>query len=285
MTEGRDPARFAAVQFQEVGKPYHFSCEHLSSLAVGDFVVVTTSRGRELGQVVDFLDDVPDTQSGSIKPVERMATPRDLALRRMWQDKELEALINCREKAADLSIPRVKFARAEYSFDGSRLTFFYNSEGDEKVDLTKLVQRLRRSYRKTKIDMRQIGPRDVAKEFCGMGACSKPERCCCQFLTEFSPISIRMAKEQGISLNPQEITGMCGRLRCCLKYEFDLYKEARKGMPKRKKRVITPEGEGKVIDLNPLQNIVTVLLEGGRRVDFDKEDVQRITNPPAKKKD
>jgi len=283
MTEGRQTTKIAAVQFQDVGKAYHFSCEHLPGIDVGDFVVVSTSRGRELGQVVDTLPAKPDSASGSIKPVERVATPRDLALRQQWQQKELEALIACREKAAELGVHGVKFARAEFSFDGSRLTLFYNSEGDEKVDLTKLLQRLRRSYRNAKLDLRQIGPRDVAKEFCGMGACSMEERCCCKFLTEFSPISIRMAKAQGISLNPQEITGMCGRLRCCLKYEFEVYKEARKGMPKRKKRVTTPEGEGKVIDLNPLQNQVTVLLEGGRRVDFHKDEVERVTPPSPKK--
>lgn len=112
-----------------------------------------------------------------------------------------------------------------------------------------------------------------------MGACSLHERCCSMFLTEFSPISIKMAKAQGISLNPQEITGMCGRLRCCLKYEYEQYREARKGMPKRNKRVITPDGEGKVIDLNPLSNQVTVMFEDGRRVNYPKEDIQPRGNP------
>jgi cell fate regulator YaaT (PSP1 superfamily) len=126
--------------------------------------------------------------------------------------------------------------------------------------------------------MRQIGPRDVAKIIGGMGACGLETRCCSQFLTDFSPISIKMAKEQGISLTPNEITGMCGRLRCCLIYEYDQYVEARKNLPKRNKRVVTPRGEGKVVDVLPMNNKVIVLLEGeeGKRFTeiFDLEELQ-----------
>ncbi|MBN2556008.1 MAG: stage 0 sporulation protein [Anaerolineales bacterium] len=281
MSEGRIEAPYAAIQFQEVGKTYHFSRDNIPELQVGDYVIVNTSRGRELGRVVDLVSETPKSQTGGIKAVERIASPVDLVLRRMWRQRELEALIDCREKAAELDVRGVKFARAEFAYDGSRLSIFYSSEGDEKVDLKKLLKRLQRTHRDTSIDLRQVGPRDVAKVFCGMGACGMNERCCSMFLTEFSPISIKMAKAQGISLNPQEITGMCGRLRCCLKYEYEQYVEARKGMPKRNKRVITPQGEGKVIDLNPLLGIVTVLLTDGRRAEFGREDIQPYTELKA----
>jgi hypothetical protein len=143
-------------------------------------------------------------------------------------------------------------------------------------------------YPNTYIEMRQIGPRDVAKIIGGMGACGLETRCCSQFLTEFSPISIKMAKEQGISLTPEEITGMCGRLRCCLIYEYDQYVEARKQLPKRNKKVITPKGEGKVIDVLPMSNQVVVLIENeeGKRFreTFIKEDIQPWAELDALKK-
>jgi cell fate regulator YaaT (PSP1 superfamily) len=167
-------------------------------------------------------------------------------LRQLWQKKELEAMINCRAKLAEIKIPGVKVVAAEFSFDGSRLSFLYSTESESKVDLRKLQSAMQRLYVRSRVEMRQVGPRDVAKLLGGMGACGIDNRCCTMFLTEFSPISIKMAKEQGISLTPNEITGMCGRLRCCLIYEYEQYVEARKVLPKRNKRVVTPSGEGKV---------------------------------------
>jgi cell fate regulator YaaT (PSP1 superfamily) len=127
---------------------------------------------------------------------------------------------------------------------------------------------MQKLYPRSQIEMRQIGPRDVAKILGGMGACGLETRCCSKFLTDFSPISIKMAKEQGISLTPSEITGMCGRLRCCLIYEYEQYVEARKQLPKRNKRVVTPNGEGKVVDVAPLSGMVTVMFEGEGRSSF-----------------
>lgn len=195
-------------------------------------------------------------------------------MRRMWQRRELETMIACREEVANHDLQGLKIVRAEYSYDGSRLTFLYSVEGDEKVDLSELRKQLRKSFRNARVEMRQIGPRDVAKIIGGMGACGMEERCCSKFLSEFSPISIRMAKAQGVSLNPQEITGMCGRLRCCLLYEYELYVEARKTLPKRKKRVVTPLGEGKVVDVLALKQAVIVQLEDGRRTEFLKHEIQ-----------
>ena len=133
-----------------------------------------------------------------------------------------------------------------------------NQEADEKLDVKPLRRMLQKSYPATQIELRQIGPRDVAKSLCGIGACGLEKRCCCSFLTEFSSISIRMAKEQGISLTPSEITGMCGRLRCCLIYEFENYVEARKELPKKNQIIKTPLGEGKVIDAFPLKRSILV---------------------------
>ena len=263
----------ASIRFQPVGKLYHFDATKVEDLKAGDYVIVSTSRGRELGEVAGLLSG-KNLPKGSHKPVERRATPRELVMGRMWQSRELEAMINCREKIHELGITGIKIVRAEYCYDGSRLTFITSSEGDENIDLAPLKRAMRRSIRKTHIEFRKVGPRDVAKIICGMGACGLEERCCSRFLSEFSPISIKMAKAQGISLNPQEITGMCGRLRCCLIYEYELYAEARKHLPKRKKKVITPRGVGKVIDVLPLKNTVFVKLEDDRRVEFHKDEIQ-----------
>ena len=165
------------------------------------YVIVSTSRGREMAEVVDIIREPGG--NGSHKAIERKATPQELVLRRMWRRRELEAMIDCRAKAAELDVTSVKIVSADYSFDGSRLMFLYSSEGDEKPDLKELHKALRETYRKSRVEFRKIGPRDVAKIISGMGACGLTERCCAKFLTEFSPISIKMAKAQGISLNPQ----------------------------------------------------------------------------------
>jgi cell fate regulator YaaT (PSP1 superfamily) len=274
MSTKEKKALIVGIKFNPVGKVYHFDAADLTDIKVGDFVIVSTSKGRELGEVVQILTEGDEGAKKSHKPVERRATPRDLVMRRMWQRRELEAMIDCRAKAAELGLTALKIVRAEYSFDGSRLTFLYNSEVEDDADPQELYQEMRKAYSNARIDFRQVGPRDVAKILTGMGACGLVERCCSKFLTEFSPISIRMAKAQGISLNPSEITGMCGRLRCCLMYEYEQYVEARKKLPKIKKRVITPKGEGKVIDLLPLKDAIVVQLEEGQRVEFLKHEIQ-----------
>jgi cell fate regulator YaaT (PSP1 superfamily) len=253
------------VRFSKVGKIYHFSAENVTDIKVSDMVVVETSRGWQLGQVAQILEDAQRPPEGW-KPVDRRATPRDLLLRQMWQQKEAEVVSTCHSRANELHLVGIKIISAEYSFDGSRLTILFSSETEEKFDLKSLRQDMQKAFAPSVVEMRQIGPRDVAKVVCGMGACGLEKRCCCLFLTEFSSISIRMAKEQGISLTPSEITGMCGRLRCCLIYEYDNYVESRAKLPKRNKRVRTPQGEGKVVDVVPLRGSVIVdLPEVGRR--------------------
>jgi len=261
------------IRFQRVGKIYHFDASSFPDLTAGDFAVVETSRGKQLGEVVEIVQE-PQPANGSWKPIQRRATPRDLLIRQLWQRKELEALINCRAKAAELNLKGVKIVAVEYSFDGARLSFLYSTETEEKIDLRALRRVLQRIYQRARVEMRQIGPRDVAKLLGGMGACGLETRCCSMFLTEFSPISIKMAKEQGISLTPSEITGMCGRLRCCLIYEYEQYVEARKQLPKRNKRVVSPKGEGRVVDVFPLKDTVVVEIEDGALHEFSRLELQ-----------
>lgn len=262
------------IRFQKIGKVYHFDASNYRDIQVGDFAVVDTSRGRQLGEVIAIIRNPPPPPEGSWKAIYRQATPRDLVLRQIWQDKEAEAVIICREKAIEIGFDGVKIISAEFSFDGERLSYLYSSEAEESVDLKKLRLAMKRFYPHTRIEMRQIGSRDVAKCLGGMGACGLEMRCCSMFLTDFSPISIKMAKEQGISLTPSEITGMCGRLRCCLVYEFEQYMEARKNLPRRGKRVVTPLGEGKVVDVFPLKSALIVELENGIMQEFADELVQ-----------
>lgn len=266
--------RIAAIRFQRLGKLYHFDASSIPDLRPGDFAVVTTSRGRELGQVVAFVEEPGPPPEGSWKPIERRATPQDLVQRRLWACRETEATIEARARAHALGLKEVKVVKAEFSFDGSRLTLIYTCEDEEKEDVKELREAIQQIYRKTRVEMKHVGPRDVARYLGGMGACGLELRCCSRFLTEFSPVSIKMAKAQGISLNPQEITGMCGRLRCCLVYEYEQYVEARRHLPKKNKRVITPRGEGKVIDVVPLKETVIVALDDGERAEFRREEVQ-----------
>jgi len=262
------------IRFQQIGKVYHFDASAIEDIKVGDRVIVETTRGRQLGEVTQRIEKPSPPPEGTWKPVERRATPSDLILRQTWQRKEIEAMINCRQRAAELKLAGVKIIAAEFSFDGARLTLMFSSETEEKVDLKSLRHDMGKLYPGTQVDMRQIGPRDVAKILGGLGACGLERRCCSRFLTDFSPISIKMAKEQGISLTPQEITGMCGRLRCCLVYEYEQYVAARKELPKRNKRVVTPLGEGRVVDMLPLQMTVIVELpEVGRR-EFERDQLE-----------
>ncbi len=266
------------VRFTKIGKIYHFDSSPLPDIKTGEHVIVDTARGRHLGQVVQVLPEPPSQPEGGWKAVERRATPRDLLLQQSWQSKQTEAMINCRARSAELKLQGIKIVAAEYNFDGSRLAFLFSTDSDEKPDLKSLRKDMQGIYPNCQVELRQIGPRDVAKLLGGMGACGLETRCCSQFLTDFSPISIKMAKEQGISLTPTEITGMCGRLRCCLIYEYEQYVAARQQLPKRNKRVVTPRGEGKVVDVLPLSNKVMVLLdaEDDKHIvaTFEREELQ-----------
>ena len=265
-------SRILGVRFQKTGKIYHFDAGGVQ-VSPGEFVVVETSRGRQLGQVINYVQKADIPPDGGIKPILRIANAQDLVLRQTWQQKEAEAIVVCREKAAEIGVVDVKFVAAEFSFDGARLTILYSHEAEERLEFKNLRRSMSRVYTQSQIEFHLIGPRDVAKLLGGLGACGIESRCCSRFITEFSPISIKMAKEQGISLTPTEITGMCGRLRCCLVYEYEAYVEARKLLPKRGKIIGTPKGEGKVIDLLPLKEAVVVEFTTGGRAEFLKDEL------------
>ena len=257
----------AGVRFQEIGKLYHFDFSGHPELKQGDYVIVDTRRGRQMGQVMGFA--APD-DGRQVRNILRPATPRDLVLQQHWEAQQDDALETCREAASNLRrMAGVKFVAAQYNYDGSVITFLFSAE--QKIDTGVLQKRLQRRF-EARIEMRQIGPRDVAKLLGGFGACGIT-RCCSTFLTDFSPISIKMAKAQGISLDPSEITGMCGRLRCCLVFEYEQYVEARRQLPRRNKRVGTPHGEARVLDQLPLRDAVLVEVEEGGRKVVEREDI------------
>ncbi|MGQ0603969.1 MAG: PSP1 domain-containing protein [Anaerolineales bacterium] len=277
------------VRFMRVSKLYHFDASDYPDVRAGDRVIVETTRGRQLGEVVQHVPrEKQSTPDGGFKRIEGLASARDLIMEQHWKSKETEAMINCRARSHELRLEAVKIVKAEYSYDGSRLTFLFSGPDEQspaggggqvpaKVDLKSLKDDMQALHPQQVVQMRQIGPRDVAKIVGGLGACGLETRCCSMFLTEFSPVSIKMAKEQGISLNPEEITGMCGRLRCCLVYEYEQYVAARKLLPKRNKVVLTPKGKGKVVDVNPLKESVWVDIqegEGWRTYEFMKADIQ-----------
>lgn len=265
------------IQFQPKGKQYHFDAQGITDLLSGDRVVVETARGRQLGIVSGY---VPKEQldGRACKPISRRATPRDLVMQQQWQAKELPALVTCQKQAVELGLKGYKFFKAEYNFDGSKVTILYTTE--KKGNLTPLQRGLRRILR-TKVELFQVGPRDFAKLLDGLGACGE-QRCCSRFLTKFNSVSIRMAKLQNISLAPTEITGICGRLRCCLAYEHEQYAEAAKGLPKRGKQVISPYGKGRVVEVRTLAGTIVVDVGGVRNVVL-REDIGKteFTTPPS----
>lgn len=269
-----DQPVIVGVRFSRIGKLYHFDASHLTGVRIGDSVVVETSRGWQIGEVASFVNAPQKPSEGGWKQVDRRATPRDLLARQAWQRKEVEVIVAARQRVTELRLQGIKIVAAEYSFDGVRLSIMFSTETEEKPELKSLRGDMQKYFAPAQVDLRQLGPRDVAKLLGGMGACGLETRCCARFLTEFSSISIKMAKEQGISLTPTEITGICGRLRCCLIYEYEHYVAARAELPKRNKRVITPKGEGKVVEVFPLRQVIAVEIpEVGVR-EFSKDDVQ-----------
>jgi cell fate regulator YaaT (PSP1 superfamily) len=271
----RQPQHFiVSVRFSKVGKLYHFEADKNLNLVVGDQVVVETARGWQLGEIAQILGDVTDNSESSWKAIDRKATDEDLRQRKDNEDKEKNLLDFCRSEIRNQNLEGLKAVSIEYSLDSSKISILYSFDGDNKIDLRNLKHEISKKVPDAQVELRQIGPRGVAKIFGGMGACGLPTRCCTKFLTDFSSISIRMAKEQGISLTPTEITGMCGRLRCCLIYEYELYAENRKQLPKRNKRVVTPLGEGKVVDVLPLKMAVVVDIPEVGRKEFFNSDIQ-----------
>ncbi len=272
--ENSNSVNIVSIRFTKIGKLYNFNASNIEYIKVGNIVVVETSKGWQLGEVAQIIGDVAGKDEGSWKFVDRLATDEDILQRKLLEQKEEDLAEVARNSVLEQRLDGVKIVSVEFSLDSSRITVLYSYEGENKIDLRSLKYDISRNYRNAQVELRQVGPRDVAKIFGGMGACGLPTRCCSKFLTDFSSISIRMAKEQGISLTPAEITGMCGRLRCCLIYEYEMYAENRRLLPKRNKRVMTPIGEGKVVDLLPLKLAVIVDVPMVGRREFNNSDIE-----------
>ena len=273
---GNKQASVVGVRFTTGGKVYHFDAAKNQEIAQGDLVVVETTRGIQLGEVTQLIEDQKSIKKGRLRPIMRLATPVDLLTRQSRKCQEKSAVNQCQTRLRESGMHIVKVVATEFSYDGERVTVLVSSEGEQKLDLKTIRQKISSLFRDKTIDVRQIGPRDVAKVIGGLGACGIENRCCSRFLTDFCSISIRMAKEQGISLTPTEITGICGRLRCCLNYEYEHYAAKRKGMPKKNKKINTPMGIGKVVEVLTLKEAVLVDIPGSGVKEFSREEISPL---------
>ncbi len=259
------------IRFRPAGRIYYFDPQG-QSFTTGQYVIVETTRGTEAGRVVIASKKIAESElSDPLKPVLRLATEDELRMMLSFKSKEKDALIRCHERIQQHHLP-MKLVESEYTFDGSRLTFYFTA--DERVDFRALVRDLAATFR-TRIELRQIGARDQAKLQGGVGPCGKT-LCCSSWITDFGVVSIKMAKEQGLPLNPSKISGVCGRLLCCLSYENDNYIQAKQQMPQIGAMLTTPSGPGKVVAINVPRNSVEVMLESGATiqvpVDEQKQD-------------
>ncbi|MBQ3425723.1 MAG: stage 0 sporulation family protein [Clostridia bacterium] len=251
--------KIVGVRFKPSGKMYYFDPLDYE-IRHGMHVIVETSRGVEYGEVTMGVNEVSDnTIVKPLKGVMRIATEEDTARHNENKKKEKEAFRICREKVKEHGLD-MKLIDVEYSFDGSKILFYFTADG--RVDFRDLVKDLASVFR-TRIELRQIGVRDESKTMGSVGMCGR-NLCCSEFLSEFVPVSVRMAKDQGLALNPTKISGVCGRLMCCLKYEQDNYEALMKEYPKNGEEVNTPDGKGKVVS--------SALLRGKVKVRFDSED-------------
>ncbi len=265
-------AEIIGVKFKSVGKVYYFSPNGLD-VALGDKVIVETARGIECGEVAMGLKEVSDEEiSSPLKSVIRKANAQDFETIEQNGKKEKEAFKICEEKIAKHRL-KMNLIDVECTFDNNKLLFYFTA--DNRVDFRELVKDLAGVFR-TRIELRQIGVRDEAKLLGGLGICGRPF-CCKTFLGDFQPVSIKMAKEQSLSLNPTKISGTCGRLMCCLKYEQDCYEELLKVTPKVGALVKTPDGNGVVEDVNLLTGKLRVKNNDTEAVNtFHKDDVTVI---------
>jgi len=262
--------KIVGIRFKPVSKIYYFDPTGFEDLEAGDYVIVETARGREAGEVAIAPKEVSkDEVVGKLKGLVRRAEPWDLVQMEHYRCLECKALEMGREKVTEYGLP-MKMIKAEYNFDGSHLAFYFAAE--KRVDFRDLVRDLAKTF-ETKIELRQVGVRDEAKLIGGLGRCGRP-LCCISFLSEFNPVSIKMAKQQNLPLSPMEISGLCGRLFCCLTYENEYYSEIKKKLPRVGKKVNTPYGRGKVIGINVLKETVNVELESEATVELPAKDVK-----------
>lgn len=267
-------AEIIGVRFKEVGKVYYFDPLD-NKLNTGDRVIVETARGLECGEVATPNKTVDDAEiSHPLKPLIRIATEKDLNHLAENKLKEKEAYRICEQKIANHKL-EMKLVNVEYTFDNSKILFYFTADG--RVDFRALVKDLASVFR-TRIELRQIGVRDEAKMLGGLGICGKPF-CCASFMGEFQPVSIKMAKEQGLSLSPVKISGTCGRLMCCLKYEQESYEHLLRVTPKVGAIVDTSSGRGTVVETDLLKGMLKVRLDRSPEAApavFSRRDVKLI---------
>lgn len=261
----------AGLRFRNAGKIQYYHTAGMR-LEPGEYVVVETMRGPEIAKVVISPDQVVVNELGDdLKPILRLATDEDIRRADRWRQKAEEILPEARRLSEEVGFP-VRIDSAEFTIDGRRLTFSFTSE--ERLDYREFLRKASELFN-ARVDMRQLGARDRAKLAGGYGICGL-ELCCSNWLTTFPSISIRMAKEQELPLNPQKISGLCGRLLCCLSYEEDGYREMRRSLPKIGQRCSTPTGEARVIGLNILRRSITLALQDGTRVDVMDRDLGTV---------
>jgi len=268
------------VHFRRAGKIYYFDPTGFDDLKVGAYVVVDTARGQDVGQVAIAPRQVADDKVvGQLKGVLRRAEPWDLVQMQHFRDREEQALEKCRQKIAGYGLS-MKVIKAEYNFDGSRLVFYFTAE--KRVDFRKLVKELAKTFR-SRIELKQVGVRDEVKLVGDLGRCGRP-LCCASFLCEFNPVSIRMAKQQDLPLSPMEISGICGRLLCCLAYENDYYAEVKKRLPKVGDIVVTSHGPGRVIGINVLKETLSVELDSEATIEITAEELKTDKEPTGSRR-
>ena len=255
------------VRLREAGKITYFSTGGLE-FKPGDYAIVEADRGLDYGQIISESEVILDDDiEQPLRSVTRIATAEDMRRIQKNKEKVAHAFDTCQKKIQQRNIP-MKLVEAEYSFDRSKVIFYFTAEG--RVDFRELVKDLARIF-KVRIELRQIGVRDETKLLGGFGPCGQP-LCCARFLKDFEPVTIRMAKEQDLPLNPAKISGLCGRLMCCLGYECKLYKELSKGLPREGDAIRLKEGSGKVIAVNVLKRSVTVELDNGRKIEVSYKE-------------
>ncbi len=263
--------KVVGIRFKEVGKIYYFDPDDMD-IKAGEQVIVETVRGQEYGDAVvgpRFIE--PSEVNQPLKKIVRKATEEDREQVRRNEQDERDALKLCSDKVVEHKLP-MKLVDVEYTFDRSKIIFYFTAEG--RVDFRDLVKDLASVFR-TRIELRQIGVRDEAKMIGGLGSCGR-ELCCSTFLGDFETVSIKMAKEQNLSLNPNKISGICGRLMCCLKYENETYELEKKRMPKEGSRVKTPFGVGSVDSVQLLQEKIVVKYADGKREIFALGEYERV---------
>lgn len=259
--------RMMAVRLRDSGQIYLYNAGGLNCKE-GDYVIIEHDRGLDYGQIVSLNDAVVDSQSKETpKKIVRVAEERDLKQIEENRGKAKEAFSSCIKKIEEHKLD-MKLVQAEYSFDRTKIIFYFTASG--RVDFRNLVKDLAKIF-KARIELRQIGVRDEAKFFGGFGPCGR-ELCCARFLKDFEPVTIKMAKEEGLSLNPPKISGLCGRLMCCLNFEYETYKILSKGLPREGERINTEQGKGKVISVNVFKHSVIVELEEGGRTEISYKE-------------